>query len=48
MRCALACWGYNGPREERLARERGYTLLPLADAEVLLFGEVPEKPRIPS
>ncbi len=27
VRCALATWGYNGEREARLARERGYTLL---------------------
>lgn len=38
VRCVLAAWGYNGVREERLARERGYLVLELADAEAGLFG----------
>jgi phosphoglycolate phosphatase-like HAD superfamily hydrolase len=38
VRCALATWGYNGPREHALARARGYLLCALADAEALLFG----------
>lgn len=28
VRCALATWGYNGPREHRLAKERGYRVYP--------------------
>lgn len=38
VHCALAGWGYNGAREWALARERGYTVLELADAEQVLFG----------
>ncbi len=37
VRCALARWGYNGDREAALARERGYLLCSLEDAESLLF-----------
>ncbi len=37
VRCALAAWGYNGPREHRLARQRGYLLCGLADVEPQLF-----------
>jgi phosphoglycolate phosphatase-like HAD superfamily hydrolase len=38
VRCALATWGYNGPREHRLARQRGYLVCALEDAESKLFG----------
>ena len=38
MRCALAAWGYNGEREIRLARERGYLVCSLEDVERQLFG----------
>jgi len=38
VRCALAAWGYNGAREVRLARERGYLVCRLADVEAQLFG----------
>lgn len=38
VRCALAAWGYNGPREWALARELGYVVCTLADAESRLFG----------
>jgi len=38
VRCALAAWGYNGPREHRLASERGYLVCSLEDAEARLFG----------
>jgi phosphoglycolate phosphatase-like HAD superfamily hydrolase len=41
VRCALAAWGYNGPREHGLARARGYLVCTLADAERQLFGEPP-------
>jgi len=37
-RCGLAAWGYNGPREEALARERGFRVVTLDDAEAQLFG----------
>ena len=38
VRCALAAWGYNGEREVRIARERGYLVCSLADAERQIFG----------
>ncbi len=38
VRCALAAWGYNGPREHALARARGYPICTPADAERQLFG----------
>jgi phosphoglycolate phosphatase-like HAD superfamily hydrolase len=37
VRCALATWGYNGPREHALAKQRGYVLCTLHDAESRLF-----------
>lgn len=37
VRCGLASWGYNGPREEALARERGYLVLTLEDVEAKLY-----------
>jgi phosphoglycolate phosphatase-like HAD superfamily hydrolase len=42
VRCALAAWGYNGPREVAHARERGYLVCTLADVEAQLFGSAPE------
>jgi phosphoglycolate phosphatase-like HAD superfamily hydrolase len=38
VRCALAAWGYNGEREIRQARARGYLVCTLADVERQLFG----------
>jgi phosphoglycolate phosphatase-like HAD superfamily hydrolase len=38
VRCALAAWGYNGPREHDLAARRGYLVCRLDDAERSLFG----------
>lgn len=38
VRCVLAAWGYNGPREHALARQRGYPVCSLSDAEATLFG----------
>jgi phosphoglycolate phosphatase-like HAD superfamily hydrolase len=37
VRCLLAGWGYNGPREHALAAERGYPVCSLADLEARLF-----------
>ena len=37
VRCALAAWGYNGPREHRLARARGFLVCTLEDVEATLF-----------
>jgi phosphoglycolate phosphatase-like HAD superfamily hydrolase len=37
VRCALAAWGYNGPREHALARTRGYSVCQLEDVESQLF-----------
>ncbi len=41
VRCALAAWGYNGPRERARARSRGFLVCGLDDAEALLFGHTP-------
>jgi len=38
VRCALAAWGYNGPREHAQACARGHLVCSLADAEAQLFG----------
>lgn len=38
VRCALAAWGHNGPREHRLAQQRGYLVCRLEDVEERLFG----------
>ena len=38
VRCALAAWGYNGPRERELARERGHLVCRLDDVEQKLYG----------
>jgi len=37
VRCVLAAWGYNGPREHALAEERGYLVCTLDDVEARLF-----------
>jgi len=37
VRCALAAWGYNGPREHELADRRGYLVCGLEDVEEKLF-----------
>jgi phosphoglycolate phosphatase-like HAD superfamily hydrolase len=37
VRCALAAWGYNGEREIRQARARGYLVCTLGDFERRLF-----------
>ncbi len=39
VRCVLAAWGYNGPREHALARRHGFAVCTLEDAERLLFDE---------
>lgn len=36
-RCALATWGYNGPREIELARAHGHLVCRLEDVEAQLF-----------
>ena len=38
VRCVLAAWGYNGPRERELARERGHLVCRLEDVEQKLYG----------
>ena len=38
VRCALAAWGYNGPRERQLARSHGYLVCQLSDVEEKLYG----------
>lgn len=37
VRCALATWGYNGPREHARARALGFLVIDLTDAEAVLF-----------
>jgi phosphoglycolate phosphatase-like HAD superfamily hydrolase len=37
-RCALATWGYNGPREIELARARSYLVCDLEHLDTQLFG----------
>jgi phosphoglycolate phosphatase-like HAD superfamily hydrolase len=37
VRCALAAWGYNGPREQEQAREKGMLVCTLEDVEASLF-----------
>ena len=41
VRCALATWGYNGPREQRLARGHGHLVCSLDDVEAQLFPGAP-------
>jgi phosphoglycolate phosphatase-like HAD superfamily hydrolase len=38
VHCALAGWGFNGPREAALARAAGHLVCSLDDAEAKLFG----------
>ena len=37
VKCVLATWGHNGPREQDHALERGFRLCSLEDAEAQLF-----------
>lgn len=37
-RCVLATWGYNGPRERRIAEGRGFLVCGLDDFERMVFG----------
>lgn len=37
VRCVLAAWGYNGPRERRSAEARGFLVCGLADFERHIF-----------
>lgn len=37
VRCVLAAWGYNGPREHRRALECGFSVCGLEDVEAVLF-----------
>lgn len=38
VRCALAGWGFNGPRESELARASGHLVCSLDDVEDRIFG----------
>jgi phosphoglycolate phosphatase-like HAD superfamily hydrolase len=38
VRCVLAAWGYNGPREHALARAHGHLVCGLDDFEGAVFG----------
>ena len=41
VRCALAAWGYNGPREADAARRQGHLVCHLEDFEAQVFGSGP-------
>lgn len=41
VRCALAAWGYNGPRERALACAHGHLVCDLDEVETLLFASSP-------
>jgi phosphoglycolate phosphatase-like HAD superfamily hydrolase len=41
VRCALAAWGMNGPRERQLAAERGHRVCRLEDFEAQIYGAAP-------
>jgi phosphoglycolate phosphatase-like HAD superfamily hydrolase len=41
VRCALAAWGYNGPRERALAHAHGHLVCPLDEADAMLFASSP-------
>jgi len=43
VRCALAAWGYNGPREHQLAGAGGHLVCTLADVEEQLFAPSQEE-----
>jgi phosphoglycolate phosphatase-like HAD superfamily hydrolase len=43
VRCALAAWGYNGPRERARARDLGFLVCRLEDVELQLFGAPPAR-----
>jgi phosphoglycolate phosphatase-like HAD superfamily hydrolase len=45
VRCVLAAWGYNGPREQRGARERGFDVCTPAELDALMGEAAP--PRAP-
>jgi hypothetical protein len=38
VRCALACWGFNGVREIGLAQASGHLICTLGDVEAQIFG----------
>jgi len=38
VRCALACWGFNGEREARIARDAGHLVCTLENVESQIFG----------
>jgi len=42
VRCALAAWGYNGPRERALAHAHGHLVCRLDEVETLLFSSSPD------
>ncbi len=45
VRCVLAAWGYNGPREHRAARAAGHAVCTLDTVEAELFGARPGRGR---
>jgi len=47
VRCVLAAWGYNGPREHRRARQLGFAVVHLDEVEARLFGPEAEASKSP-
>jgi phosphoglycolate phosphatase-like HAD superfamily hydrolase len=45
VRCVLAAWGYNGPRERDLAHAHGHIVCQLEEVEALVFGSAPDSTR---
>jgi len=45
VRCVLAAWGYNGPREHALAHAHGHHVCKLDEVEALLFASTPDSTR---
>jgi phosphoglycolate phosphatase-like HAD superfamily hydrolase len=44
VRCVLAAWGYNGPREQQIARAHGHRVCSLDDFEAVVFGNLGPTP----
>jgi len=45
VRCVLAAWGYNGPREHALAHAHGHLVCKLNEVEALVFAVAPDSRR---
>jgi len=43
-RCVLATWGYNGPREQKIAKDKGFLICDLNNFEARVFSHRPASP----